>query len=654
VDAPTADSSGGTPPAEGDADSGDEQIEMPPMYVGQMGADDTGNDEIEMPPMYVMRDADAGDGEVETPLEEVRRADAGGDEIEMPPMYVGRGGDDGQEPNDAPDPSGGTPPAEDGGQTGADAGGDEIEMPPEYVGRPLFMEYLKDIPGVEEAYKTYIRDAAHEEELKEFDTYEKLEGYVRELHRGLYEGSDPELVETLKNLDISSSEHLDTYDELKAQAKELIERRDTQAENEQPPEDVGQTGADAGGDEIEMPPMYVGRTGLDAAHEEELAQYGTHEELAGLYRSLNENLYERYPDLVEGMNKQLESREDLHNYEELKAATKGLLEQWYLRDAHHQRLEGRYSNEISGDPGLQTYDQLADYYKNLSMVLGDSDQEPDMTGLDTYEKLKVGTYELWEQRDQYLKQHEGEQHLEEKDESHTNDSHNNAPEIEMPPMYVGRDAGGQEPNDAFDPSGGTPRPETVGQVGADAAHEEIEFTPEEAAAIPAQPDDAGNGEIEMDPEYVGRSDWHKVADKFEEKFGEDELMLQMKFRQMAEDNPELRVALKNVFGWEDASRSDWEKVLDKFEEKFGEDELVQHIEFRQTVEDNPTLREVAKNVFGYDHPGKDVEIEMPPEYVGQAGVDTGVNENDIEMFPNDAGWLGADTGVDENDIEMLP
>ncbi len=48
------------------------------------------------------------------------------------------------------------------------------------------------------------------------------------------------------------------------------------------------------------------------------------------------------------------------------------------------------------------------------------------------------------------------------------------------------------------------------------------------------------------------------------------------------------------------------------------------------------------------------EIEMPPEYVGQAGVDTGVNENDIEMFPNDAGWLGADTGVDENDIEMLP
>jgi hypothetical protein len=462
------------------------------------------------------------------PLETDGRTDATGDpEIEMYSDDVGQAGyDDGQEPNDASDPSGGTPPAE----GGADSEDEQIEMPPEYV---------------------------------------------------------------------------------------------------------GQTGADdAGNDEIEMPPMYVGRTGLDAAHEEELAQYGTHEELAGLYRSLNENLYERYPDLVEGMNKQLESGEDLDNYEELKAATKGLLDQWYLRDAHHQRLEGRYGDEISVDPGLQTYDQLADYYKNLSMVLGDSDREPDMTGLDTYEKLRVGTYELWEQRDQYLQQREREQHLEGKDESHTNDSHNNAPEIEMPPMYVGRDAGGQEPNDAPDPSGGTPRPETGGQVGADAAHEEIEFTPEEAAAIPAQPDpDAGDGEIEMNPEYVGRSEWQKVADKFEEKFPEDEMMLQMKFRQMAEENPDLRVALKNVFGWEDKSRSDWEKVADKFEEKFPEDELVQHIKFRQALEDNPTLREVTKNVFGYDHPGKDVEIEMPPEDVGQAGADTGVDENDIDILP---------------------
>ena len=432
-------------------------------------------------------------------------------------------------------------------------------------------------------------------------------------------------------------------------------------------------GADSGDEQIEMPPMYVGRTGLDAAHEKELAQYGTHEELAGLYRSLNENLYERYPDLVEGMNKQLESGEDLDNYEELKAATKGLLDQWYLRDAHHQRLEGRYGDEISGDPGLQTYDQLADYYKNLSMVLRDSGQEPDMTGLDTYEKLRVGTYELWEQRDQYLNQHEGEQHLEEKDESHTNDSHNNAPEIEMSPMYVGRDAGGQEPNDAPDPSGGTPRPETVGQVGADAGNSEIEFTPEEAAAVPAQPDpDAGDGEIEMNPEYVGRSDWQKVADKFDEKFPEDEMVLQMKFRQMAQDNPDLRVALKNVFGWEDKSRSDWEKVADKFDEKFPEDELVQHIKFRQALEDNPTLKETYKTIVGDDDPGEDgadrnyrfffgtkdsdedVETGTTPKDAGQAGADTGVNENDIEMLPNDAGWLGADTGVDENDIEMLP
>ena len=267
-----------------------------------------------------------------------------------------------------------------------------------------------------------------------------------------------------------------------------------------PPETGGR--ADAGDEEIEMPPMYVGRTGLDAAHEEELAQYGTHEELAGLYRSLNENLYERYPDLVEGMNKQLESGEDLDNYEELKAATKGLLDQWYLRDAHHQRLEGRYGDEISVDPGLQTYDQLADYYKNLSMVLRDSGQEPDMTGLDTYEKLRVGTYELWEQRDQYLNQHEGEQHLEEKDESHTNDSHNNAPEIEMPPMYVGRDAGGQEPNDAPDPSGGTPPPEYVEQAGTE---------------------DAGDAEIEMYSDGAGRAGdpLEKYVQRLEVRYGKE-------------------------------------------------------------------------------------------------------------------------------------
>jgi hypothetical protein len=124
-----------------------------------------------------------------------------------------------------------------------------------------------------------------------------------------------------------------------------------------------------------------------------------------------------------------------------------------------------------------------------------------MTGLDTVEKLKVGVYELWEQRDQYLKQHEGEQHLEEKDESHTNDSDNNAPEIEMPPDYVGR-AGADAKVDENDIE---MLSDDAGQAGAaDGETGEIEFTPEEAARIPAQPDDAGDGEIEMDPEYVGR------------------------------------------------------------------------------------------------------------------------------------------------------
>ena len=226
------------------------------------------------------------------------------------------------------------------------------------------------------------------------------------------------------------------------------------------------------------------------------------------------------------------------------------------------------------------------------------------------------------------------------------------PEIEMPPMYVGRDAGSQEPNDAPDPSGGTPRPETVGQVGADAAHEEIEFTPEEAAAIPAQPaPDAGDGGIGMNPEYVGRSDWHKVADKFEEKFPEDEMVLQMTFRQMAQDNPDLRVALKNVFGWEDKSRSDWEKVADKFEEKFPEDELAQRIKFRQALEDNPTLKEMYKTIVGDNHPGEDGADRNYRFFFG-----TKDSDEDVETgtTPKDAGQAGADTGVDENDIEMLP
>ncbi len=57
-------------------------------------------------------------------------AGAGGDEVEQPPEDVGRADAGGQEPNDAPDPSGGTPPPEDGEQAGTDSEDGEIEMPP--------------------------------------------------------------------------------------------------------------------------------------------------------------------------------------------------------------------------------------------------------------------------------------------------------------------------------------------------------------------------------------------------------------------------------------------------------------------------------------------------------------------------------------------
>ena len=73
------------------------------------------------------------------PLETVGWADAAGDpEIQMPPDYVGRAGVavDGQEPNDAPDPSGGTPPPEYVEQAGTeDAGDAEIEMSSDGAGR---------------------------------------------------------------------------------------------------------------------------------------------------------------------------------------------------------------------------------------------------------------------------------------------------------------------------------------------------------------------------------------------------------------------------------------------------------------------------------------------------------------------------------------
>jgi hypothetical protein len=114
--------------------------------------------------------------------------------------------------------------------------------------------------------------------------------------------------------------------------------------------------------------------------------------------------------------------EHLDTYGELLTETRKLLDQRDSQAEEHGRLEARYGDEISGDPGLQTYDQLADYYKSLSTLLSPGyEEEPSLEGMETYEKLKIGVHELQEQRDKYLQYREKERLLEEEKESQTDD-----------------------------------------------------------------------------------------------------------------------------------------------------------------------------------------------------------------------------------------
>jgi hypothetical protein len=56
-----------------------------------------------------------------------------------------------------------------------------------------------------------------------------------------------------------------------------------------------------------------------------------------------------------------------------------------------------------------------------------------MTGLDNYEKLKIATYELMQERTDYLEKSEHERLLEEKDDSHTdNPSEDGAEHVDDP------------------------------------------------------------------------------------------------------------------------------------------------------------------------------------------------------------------------------
>jgi hypothetical protein len=285
------------------------------------------------PPEYTgQAGADAGDGEIQMPPEYVGQAgaDAGDAEIEMRPEDIGWD----------------TPPLQTVGQAGADAGEGEIEMPPMYAGRA---------------------DAA-------------------------VDGNDIEMLS-----DDAGEADADAGD------GEMEEIEFTPEEAAAIPAQ-----ADAGDGEIEMPPDYVGQPGSnpledlkdvpgvvgnaaravlrDAAHEKELADYSSYEELAAYYKEIFNGLPDNYriPGHVDHMNKlDLKSREPLDTYEELKAATKGLLEKRDLQDDVEQRLEARYANEFE-DHGFGrylgadlNYRQLADYYENLHKVLYDG-AAPDM------------------------------------------------------------------------------------------------------------------------------------------------------------------------------------------------------------------------------------------------------------------------------------
>src|SRR5918998_5354399 len=208
------------------------------------------------------------------------------------------------------------------------------------------------------------------------------------------------------------------------------------AEIEMPPESArGQAGADAagGGETIEMPPDYVGQAGADAGDDEididlleRLEKYNKELEGAGFSKLQREDLlrkYKEYDTELEGKSyEELSSiykevikdtpnysvaykddpnwidRQDLRDFEgtnTLQELQTGLRELMRERDSGHVSEQNQKYDKELADSGTETYEQLADYYKNLMGGLysdnfpneGDFERWYEQTDLKSYKHL---------------------------------------------------------------------------------------------------------------------------------------------------------------------------------------------------------------------------------------------------------------------------
>ena len=238
--------------------------------------------------------------------------------------------------------------------------------------------------------------------------YEKLADYYKEAYSELNR-MNPGDVDHMNKLDLKSREELDTYEELKAETKKLLEQYDLRSD------------------------------AIDIYNQKQEARYG--ELFADLKVQNYEELKEFYKELHKTLNgnDQEPSLEELDTFEKLKPAVYELWRQAEQRDpefkdfveknpieitgdqrdAHYQELDERYA-EMFGLAEFQNQKEVEDFYKVLHKnVRG---EEPSMEGLDTYQELKLGVYQLWEERDRQHDLQLRERLHGEKDESHADDS----------------------------------------------------------------------------------------------------------------------------------------------------------------------------------------------------------------------------------------
>src|SRR5918992_435876 len=210
---------------------------------------------------------------------------------------------------------------------------------------------------------------------------------------------------------------------------------------EMPPDYVGQTGADAAGDDVEIDIDLLERlekynkelegAGFSKLQREDLLrkykEYDTelegksYEELSSIYKEVikdTPNYSVAYKDDPNWIDKQnLRDFEGTNTLQELQTGLRELMRE---RDSGHVFEQNQKYDKELADLEIDTYEELADWYKTYIGVLysdnfptgGDFQRWYEQTDLksyehlDTYEELKVALRDLMTTRDKYLEESE--------------------------------------------------------------------------------------------------------------------------------------------------------------------------------------------------------------------------------------------------------